>query len=211
MTLDDRLKAVRDAASPKGTKLYDDLIKLLRDSGALDGVLKLGAQFPDFALPSAEGRLVTRAALLASGPAVIVFDRGAWCPYCTVVLSELAKLAPQIRASGASIVAITPDVGGGIARIKQQCGIDFEVLADLDNVLGMECGIVFPVPDDVRRAYMERGLDLERINGNDMWLLPAPATFVVAADGTVKQSFLDIDFRYRVDPAEILKAVQALR
>jgi peroxiredoxin len=211
MTLDERLKAVRDAASPKGTKLYDDLIKVLKESGALDGVLKPGDRFPNFALPSAEGSLVTRDGLLAAGPTVIVFDRGAWCPYCTVVLNELAQRAPQFRANGASIVAITPDAGGGIARIKQQCGIDFEVLADLDNVLGMECGIVFPVPDDIRRAYMERGLDLERINGNDMWLLPAPATFVVAPDATVKQSFVDIDFRYRVDPAEILKAVQALR
>ena len=211
MTLDDKLKAVRDAASPAGTKLYDDLIKQLVDSGALDGVLKPGATFPDFALPNAEGRMVMRADLLAAGPVVIVFDRGAWCPYCTVVLGELAKLSPDIRAAGASIVAVTPDAGGGIARIKEQCGIDFDVLADLDNVLGMQCGLVFPVPDAVRKRYMERGLDLERINGNDMWLLPAPATFVVGQDAVIKHASLDIDFRYRIEPAEILKSVQALR
>ena len=73
----------------------------------------------------------------------------------------------------------------------------------------MECGLVFPVPDGLRRAYLEKGIDLERINGNDMWLLPVPATFVVAQDATVKRSFLDIDFRYRVEPAEILSSVHA--
>jgi peroxiredoxin len=211
MTLEDKLKAVRDGATPEGTKLYDDLVKHLKESGALDGVLKAGSPFPDFALPNDAGRIITRSALLENGPAVVVFDRGAWCTYCTVVLGELAQLAPAIRAAGASIVAITPDAIGGGARIKEQCGIDFDVLADLDNVLGMECGLVFPLPDAVRKAYIELGIDLERINGNDMWLLPAPATFVVAADGIIKHTHLDIDFRYRVDPAEILKSVQAVR
>ncbi len=211
MTLDDKLKAIRDGANPAGMKLYDDLIAHLRASGALDNVVRAGATFPDFALPDAEGRIVTRAALLSHGPAVIVFDRGAWCPYCTLVLSELGKLAQALKAAGATVVAVTPEVGGGASRIKAQCGIDFDVLTDIDNVLGMECGLVFPVPDNIRRAYLEKGIDLERINGNDMWLLPAPATFVVAKDATVSHTFVDIDFRYRVEPAEILKAVQALR
>ena len=211
MTLADKLKAIRDRANPEGKKLYDDLIAHLKASGALDGVVKVGESFPDFALPDADGKIVTRATLLSNGPAVIVFDRGAWCPYCTLVLSELGRLAPSLKAAGATVVAVTPEVGGGAARIKAQCAIDFDVLSDVDNVLGMECGLVFPVPDKIRRAYLEKGIDLERINGNDMWLLPAPATFVVAKDATVRQSFVDIDFRYRVEPAEILKAVQALR
>lgn len=211
MTLEDKLKAVRDAATPDGTKLYDDLVKQLVDSGALDGVLKAGSLFPDFALPNDAGRIVTKSSLLAHGPAVIVFDRGAWCSYCTVVLGDLAKLSPDIRAAGASIVAVTPDATGGGARIKAQCGVDFDVLADLDNVLGMECGLVFPLPDAVRKTYLQLGIDLERINGNDMWLLPAPATFIVRRDGVVEKVYLDIDFRYRVEPAEILKSVRALR
>lgn len=211
MTLDDKLKAIRDRSKPEGKKRYDDLIARLRQSGALDNALKTGETFPDFALPNAAGRIVTRANVLAGGSAVIVFDRGAWCPYCTLVLSELAKFAPELRAAGATIVAVTPEVGGGAARIKAQCGIDFDVLSDVDNVLGMECGLVFPVPDDIRRAYIGAGIDLEQINGNDMWLLPAPAAFVVAKDTTVKQAFVDIDFRYRVEPAEILKAVRAFR
>ncbi len=209
MTLDEKLKAIRDRASPAGTKLYDDLIAHLKLSGALDNVPRAGQSFPDFALPNAAGQIVTRASLLANGPAVIVFDRGAWCPYCTLVLSELAKIAPAIRAAGTTIVAVTPEVAGGAARIKAQCGLDFDVLTDIDNVLGMECGLVFPVPDGLRRAYLEKGIDLERINGNDMWLLPVPATFVVAQNAMVKRSFLDIDFRYRVEPAEILSSVHA--
>ena len=208
MTLDAKLKAIRDRASAQGKKAYDDLIKQLNDSGALDGVTKTGDAFPDFALPSAAGNIVTKAHLLASGPVVIVFDRGSWCPYCTVVLSELAQIAGDIRAAGATIVAITPEVAGGAARIKAQCGIDFDVLADMDGVLAMECGLSFPLPDEIRKAYLTRGIDLERINGNDMWLLPAPATFVVGQDGIVKHSFLDVDFRFRFDPAEIVKSLR---
>lgn len=205
------LKNLRDTSSERARELYDEVAKHLNDSGALAGALKQGETFPDFELPNTNGRLVTRADVLQAGPAVIVFDRGAWCPYCTTALTALGRVAPQIRAAGASLVAVTPEVAGGGKRVQQASGIDFEVLCDVDSVLAMQCGLVFPVSDTLRAGYLARGIDLQKLYGNDSWMLPAPATFIVGNDARVARVSLDPDFRYRLEPSEILAYLAELR
>lgn len=210
-TLAEELTAIRDKASLRGREGYDRLVKQLTVSGATEGALKEGDEFPDFQLASADGRFVRRADLLARGPAVISFYRGVWCPYCSAELNALADIAPQIRAAGATLAAITPEAGGTALRTKIDRDLDFEVLCDLDNTLALECGLMFPVPDEIRAAYMERGIDFVRIYGNDAWMLPTPATYVVRRDGIIATGYVNPDFRVRFEPTEILKALVTLR
>jgi peroxiredoxin len=210
-SLAERLAEIRARSRAQATTLYDALVKKLSESGALDGALREGATFPDFQLASADGRFVRRADILAHGPAVISFYRGAWCPYCSAELNALAEITPQVQAAGANLVAITPEAGGTALRTKVDRGFDFEILCDLDNVLAAECGLVFPVPDDVRKAYIENKIDLALIQGNDAWLLPTPATYIVRPNATIAKAYVNPDFRQRLEPAEILAALSALR
>jgi peroxiredoxin len=209
--LAERLAEIRAKSSARSKNLYDALVKKLIDSGAMEGALKEGATFPDFQLASADGHFVRRADVLAQGPAVVSFYRGAWCPYCSAELNALAEITQQVKAAGARLVAITPEAGGTALRTKIDRGFDFDILCDLDNVLAAECGLVFPVPDDVRKAYVENKLDLAVINGNDGWILPTPATYVVRKDGVIAKAYINPDFRFRLEPAEILGALAALR
>jgi NAD(P)-dependent dehydrogenase (short-subunit alcohol dehydrogenase family) len=43
-----------------------------------------------------------------------------------------------------------------------------------------------------------------------IWVLPIPATYVVDRDGTIALGFVDVDYRNRLEPAEILSALQSL-
>jgi len=47
-------------------------------SGIADKALKVGDKAPDFTLPNARGESVSLADILAKGPAVVTFYRGAW-------------------------------------------------------------------------------------------------------------------------------------
>lgn len=210
-TLAEEMKSIRDSSSERARRLYDALVRHLDETGALSGALKAGDAFPDFQLVSAEGSFVTRADILAKGPAVVVFDRGGWCPYCTAVLAALNKVAPAIAAAGARLVAITPEAGGTALRTKVDRGLGLELLCDLDGLLALECGLVYKVSDELREAYLDRGIDLERIYGSTAWMLPAPATFVVRKDASIAYANVAADFRFREDPGEILKQLQALR
>jgi peroxiredoxin len=210
-TLAERLAEIRARSRPQTTTRYDALVKKLIESGAMEGALKEGATFPDFQLASADGRFVRRADILANGPAVVSFYRGAWCPYCSAELNALAEITPQVQSAGASLVAVTPEAGGTALRTKVDRGLDFEILCDLDNVLAAECGLVFPIPDDVRKAYLENKLDLTQTYGNDAWMLPTPATYILRRDAVIAKSYVNPDFRERLEPTEILSALAALR
>src|SRR5262249_41557206 len=48
-----------------------------------------------------------------------------------------------------------------------------------------------------------------RLSGDhNAWVLPIPATFVIARDGTITARFIDPDFRKRVAIKDLLKALQ---
>jgi hypothetical protein len=50
----------------------------LLSSGILDRTLKEGSEAPEFALPNVRGRTMRLSELLARGPVVAAFYRGAW-------------------------------------------------------------------------------------------------------------------------------------
>jgi peroxiredoxin len=53
-----------------------------------------------------------------------------------------------------------------------------------------------------------RGRTLPDFMGNDSWILPIPATFVVGRDGRVKARFVDPDYRKRMAVEELLGALE---
>ena len=70
--------------------------------------LAVGERAPDFTLPGADGQPVSLAQRLATGPVVLSFYRGDWCPYCNLELRALQAHLPQIGALGASLIAVSP-------------------------------------------------------------------------------------------------------
>ena len=65
-----------------------------------------GAAKPDHALPDTpmldvHGAATSLYAVTAGRPAVIVFYRGGWCPYCNIALRGFHKSLPEIRSAGA--------------------------------------------------------------------------------------------------------------
>jgi peroxiredoxin len=205
------LDVLRTNAKPATRTAYDHLIDHLIDSGAVANALKVGDRFPSFQLASAEGRFVRLEDILSKGPAVVSFYRGAWCPYCFAELTELDAIVPDVRALGAEILAITPEAGGAALRTKVDRELDIEILCDLDSTLALECGLVFRLPDDLRQLYLANGLDLAHVLGNDSWFLPVPATYVVDSKGVIVFAYTNPDFRYRLEPSEVLNVLRLLK
>lgn len=189
---------------------YQAMLAELRRTPFLDHALRIGEAFPDFLLPNAEGRLVALEDLLERGPLVATFFRGNWCPYCAIQLDALEEALPDIAAAGASLAAITPETGGRAAEAKARHGARYEILSDVDQGLGMACGVVFRLPEPYRRLLQSRGIDLEQRQGHAGWFLPVPATFVVDRGGVVRWAFMDVDFARRAEPDDILDALAAL-
>jgi len=208
--LRDRLEAQRSTMSEEVRIAYEVSVAELRASDFTAHVLGLGDRFPDMVLPNAEGDLVAIAELLRRGPVVVTFFRGIWCPYCRLMLDALVAALPALEAAGATLVGVTPEIGGLALRTKQNHGAVFEVLSDVDCGLGLGCGVVFRTPDIYRRLLLKYGNDLADRHGNDAWFLPLPAVFVLDRAGIVRWRFVSADFTEQAEPVDILAAIRAL-
>ena len=82
MSLEDRLRGIREASAkripPERAAIMHRATEELRVSGIMDRAIKVGDQLPSFALPNANGQVVHSTDLLAKGPLVLTFFRGAW-------------------------------------------------------------------------------------------------------------------------------------
>lgn len=191
--------------------LSDDLIHDLMypvgqliAAGAAAHALQEGERAPDFSLPDIHGHPVTLAHLLAQGPVIVTFYQGAWCPYCSLQLRAYQQALTQIRALGASLVAISPQVPEHSRALAEREQLTFPVLSDVGNVVARRFGLVCTLDEAVRPAHRRLGADLPAINGDTSWELPIPGTFIIDQTGTVLLAAVDPDFTHRLDPSAII-------
>lgn len=199
----------RDAPRDR-VSLYEGAIEDLRRSGLLDVALSAGQVAPDFTLPDAQGDNVRFADILAKGPVVVTFYRGGWCPYCNLQLRAYQQALPRIHDLGGELLAISPQLPDRSKDTVATGGLAFPVLSDVGNVVSAAYGLVFELPPQLREAYARNGIELPQINGEAHWRLPVPGTFVVGPDGRVLMSYVDADYRNRLDPEEILNVLKDL-
>ncbi len=182
----------------------------LAESGIVDHSLKTGQQAPAFQLPNATGSTTDLQVLLQSGPVVLSFYRGQWCPYCNLELRALQQIVPEIQSLGASLVAVSPQTPDNSLSTVEKNELTYEVLSDVGNHVAHAYGLVFELPEHLRPIYTSFGIDVPAHNGDSTFELPIAATYVIAADGTIAHAFIDADYTQRLDPEEILAALKNL-
>ncbi|CAN5123146.1 peroxiredoxin-like family protein [soil metagenome] len=179
-------------------------------SGAQTRALKAGDVAPEFTLPDADGNLVSSKSLLANGPLVITFYRGAWCPYCNFDLSALEEARPEIEARGASLVAISEQTAPNSRKSQRQNGLKFPILGDHGGEIAAQFGVRWTLPQYLRDVQKVLGADLTQFNGEDSWTLPMPARYVIAQDGTIAYAEVNADYTRRPDPSAIYPVLAQL-
>ena len=210
-TLSETLAGLRKEVSAPVRALYDALVKRLTDSATAEGALGEGDVFPEFVLPDVEGGFALSSELLKPGPLVISFYRGQWCPFCSAAVEAMSAATPAIAAAGATVIGVSPELGHLSFAESRKRGLNFRMLNDLDNGLALQCGLLFRLTDEIIRDYRADGLDLAKVYGNSSWFLPIPASFIVLPNGNVSRAYVNPDFRYRMDPEDILQAIEGFK
>ncbi len=174
--------------------------------------LKVGELAPDFTLPDAQGNPVTLSDALDDGPVILAFYRGAWCPYCNLELKVLRESMGAFRALGAQLIAVTPQMPDKSLEQVRKDGFPFPILSDLNDKVMQDYGLLFEVPEELSDVYVRNfELDIADYNGEGRYVLPVPATYVIDRQGVIRAAFADTDYRKRMEPADILAALEALQ
>jgi len=185
--------------------------QLLVDTADHAKFIKPGDKVENFTLPEVDGGTVELDALLANGPAVLVFFRFAGCPACNIALPYYQRqLYPGLAALGASLIAISPQVPERLVEIKERHKLSFFVASDKDNQLGQKFGIIFTANDESQKALTAKGSVLGEITGTGTWDLPMPAVIVIGQDRVVRFAAVSPDWLVRTEAPEILAAVHEI-
>jgi peroxiredoxin len=203
----DHVAGAVHSISPQFGEAVDRLVGRLQKSGAGATAPNPGDRMPLFLLPDEKGQLVSLDTILTKGPAAIVFHRGHWCPYCRINTDALAESQRQVEAEGKQIIAIMPDRQQFARSLKTEANANFPILTDMDNGYALSLNLVIWVGEEMRRMIFEAGWDIAAYQGNNSWMLPIPATFIVGTDGRVRSRFVDPDYRKRMAIEDLLNAL----
>ena len=189
-------------------KAYDNLVTTLRTAGAAKSAPSVGDRMPSFLLPDADGHLVDLASLLGERRLVISFNRGHWCQFCQLELAAFANAHREFSENDANVVTILPERLQYIRDVRERAGGKIIALSDMDNGYALELALVVWVGAEVMDVYKSIGWDLNKFQGNDMWFVPVPATFVVDNTGFIIARHIDPDFRKRMEINDVLAALR---
>jgi peroxiredoxin len=206
-TLTEQLSAYASAGRrifPAYSEAVDRLVARINENGGGDNAPRPGDPMPPFILPDERGRLVSLDSLLATGPVAVMFHRGHWCPYCRLNVHAVVQAQDRIKALGGHVVAVMPELQEFTTQFKADCGAPFPVLTDLDNGYALSLNLAVWLDAEIQQLLSYQ--DLSSFHGNDGWMLPIPATFVVGRDGLVKARFVDPDFRKRMEIDDLVAA-----
>ena len=180
----------------------------LVESGLADRAINVGDRAPDFSLPNVHGKNTSLYELLNNGPVVINFYRGGWCPFCSLELKGYQNLLSEIKAAGGNLVGISPETPDNSLSNAEKFALEFEVLSDAGNSVANNYGLVFELEPAIREIYTSFDFVLPRINGDDSWTLPVPATYVIDRDGTVVWADVNANYTERAEPTDVLKVLR---
>ncbi|HWG18927.1 MAG TPA: peroxiredoxin-like family protein [Terracidiphilus sp.] len=207
--LDEITANTRHLVQAERLAISERAVEELFATGIEERILPAGATAPDFALKDSNGKLLRSADLLKSGPLVIKFFRGRWCPYCMTELETWRDLYGQLRERGALLVAIGPQVERQSDFMANQHGLPFPILTDMGNKVAEQFGLVYTVPQIMREYYRSILVNIPFVNGDQSWRLPLPATYLIGQDRKILFAEAHADFRVRPEPEEVLTAVVA--
>jgi len=111
-------------------------------------LLHPGDPFPELTLTVPGGKTVTVPTMFAGRFGVMLFYRGAWCPYCNAQLRAFQRASATLADVGAQVAALSVDDEATTANLIAKHGLTFPVGfgADARAVADLTGAFVNPDP-----------------------------------------------------------------
>jgi peroxiredoxin len=125
-------------------------------------------------------------------------------------LEALEEIHSEVRALGAEIVVVTPELERYTRALHKKLNLTFDILTDLHLKIAEQFRLVFTLPDYLRQLYKSFGSTLDRFHDESEYRLPIPARYVVDKQGIIRTADVNADYTIRSEPSETLRQLRAL-
>lgn len=167
-------------------------------SGRNKTVLQVGKKMPLVSFKQLDGSSVSIETFFGA-PAVFLFYRGNWCPFCIAQIKELAKEYQKIQDQGAALVFVSPQSPKHTKSLAKKFDIPAHFLMD-ENLVAAKTLQLFH-EKGTPRGFEVLGYDSDNV---------LPTLVVLDKDGIVRFADLTDNYRLRPEPSQYLKLLEQL-
>jgi len=166
-----------------------------RPSRPVPDVLRRGRPLPDFSAVDERGEPV-RSTDLRGAPAVMIFVRGNWCPFCSRQVKDLTAHYKDMVDLGARLIFVTPKPQETTRRVAEFFEVEFEFWLDESLTVTRQLDLLLEaaVPESYVREY----------GADTIW----PTSLVIDAGGIIRYVDLSKNIIDRPDPKTLLRELQ---
>ena len=107
-------------------------------------------------------------------------------------------------------MAISPQRSEFNREFVEQKKFTFDLLSDPGNHTAKAYGLVYTLPEDLRKIYLQFGIDVPKHTGDDSWTLPLPARYIIDRKGIVRYAEVSVDYTVRPEPENTITALKEL-
>jgi len=168
-----------------------------RGEHPMPDLLRPGKPLPEFRANDEQGNPM-RSTQLVGSPAVILFVRGSWCPFCNEQVEKLTSWYKDIVDLGARLIIVTPKPLQTTRRVARFFEVEFDFWLDESLEAAEKLGLLHrsAVPNSFRIEY-----------GSDtVW----PTALVVDRSGIIRYTELSKHISDRPDPEVLVGVLRKL-
>jgi len=158
--------------------------------------LVAGARLPHFTVRDVNGNPVS-SAQLTDKPAILIFYRGNWCPFCSAQLKELIARYKEIDALGVRVAMIAPQPHENTVGISKTYNAKFDFLTDEGNAAARVLGI--ENVDGTPMGMQMFGYDSDTV---------LPTVIITGRDGKIVWTHETDNYRIRPEPQIFLDVLR---
>ncbi len=116
----------------------------------------------------------------------------------------------EIKFLGASLLMISPQTEGHSRALVKSKNLSVELLSDPGNQTAEKYGLVYTFPEDLKKVYLQFGVDLPKYNDDESWRLPMPARYIIDQEQIVRYAEVSPDYTVRPDPSHTIAALKKI-
>ena len=125
-------------------------------------------------------------------------------------LEALEGINSEVRALGAQIVVLTPQLERYTRALHKKLNLTFDMLTDLHLKTAEQFRLVFTLPDYLRDLYKSFGNTLDRFHDEPTYRMPIPARYIVDKQGIIRAADVNADYTIRPEPSDTLRKLRML-
>jgi len=167
--------------------------------------LNPGEMAPDFSGIDTQGNNISLNSELKKGAVVLIFYRGEWCPVCNRYLNNFQDSLSYVLATGARVLAITPEKQSSALTMKEKVSATFTIITDPTEEIMKSYKVMFNVTEAYEKKIINAlEADIAGNNNKEEANLPVPATFIINQQGVIVYRQFDLDYHIRATIKDIL-------